>query len=159
MEKITYKQYQDQRQNEYNELPVFYAFSDDQFAKAMRERGLDPTETDKIYRLGDSGGFYLRSDAEKIRAFFNAPDRLRELMEDPGFAEDAFYYELGNHEYHINTYQGDWDVCSCFGECDFAERKTYRDYLKEIGYPESAVAAFKKARARFLRDAEENNWY
>ena len=79
-------------------------------------------------------------------------------MKNPEFAESAFYYEMGNHEYHIN-WQGDWDVCSCFGDCEYSDGKTYVDYLKEIGYTQETINAFKLAKKRFHSDCIKNDWY
>lgn len=156
---MTYKEYREQRQSEFNNLPIFYAFSAEQFGEAMEKRGLTPNDTDKIYSLG-MGGYYLKSDAEKVRAWFKTPDPIHELMENPAFAEDAFYYEMGNHEYHINHYQGDWDVCSCFGDCKWGgEEKTYAEYLKEMGYSDEVAAAFQRAKRKFYKDAMENDWF
>lgn len=155
---MTYQEYKEQRQNEFNNLPIFYAFSNEQLEKAMNERGLTLHDTDKIYSIGN-GGFYLRSDADKVRDQINKPDLIKELMENPDFAEDAFYYEMGNHEYHINRYKGDWDVCSCFGGCEYGNEKTYVDYLKEMGYSETVISAFTRAKSRFWNDAIENNWF
>lgn len=148
---MTYEEYKNQRQSEFNALPIFFAFSMEQFAREMEKRGLTVDDIDKVYRFGN-GGFYLRSDAPIIREFMNKPDPIRELMNDPEFAESAFYYEMGNHEYHINTYQGDWDVCSCFGSCDYGEEKDYRDYLKEMGYSPEVISAFCTARDHFYED-------
>ena len=66
---------------------------------------------------------------------------------------------MGNQEYHINHYQGDWDVCSCFGKCEYEHGKTYRDYLKENGYSDSVIKSFERAKSRFWNDAIENDWF
>ena len=155
---MKYRKYREQRQKEYNDLPVFYAFSNEQFEREMAKRGLTINDTDKIYKLGSTGGFYLKSDADTIRAFFNKPDLLPELMEDKAFAESAFRYEMGNHEYHIN-WEGDYDVCSCFGSCEYSEGKSYREYLREMGYSQVVVEAFRTAKKKFLNECEENDWY
>ena len=158
---LTYADYRKAKQQEINDLPIFWAFSNEQFKKAMEERGLTENDTDKVYSLGQ-GGFYLRADAEKVRTFFMKPDELPELMEsDPAFAEEAFYYEMCNHEYCINTYQGAWDVCSCFSskELDFSEDKTFADYLREAGYSEKVIDIYRKARKKYFKAADENDWY
>ena len=154
---MTYKEYREKSQKEFNELPIFWAFSNDQFKKAMEERGLTVNDTDKIYRLG-SGGFYLKKDAQIIRDYMNKPDELPELMKDSAFAQDAFYYEMANHEYHIN-WQADWDVCNCFGKCKYGEEKSGSDYLKEMGYGQQVIDDYYLARRKFLKDADENDWY
>lgn len=156
---MTYREWLKRREEDANKLPVFYAFNNEQFAEGMNGIGLTVDDTDKIYKLGNSGGFYRKVDAPIIRAFFDRGDKLKELMEnEQGFAEEAFYYEMGNHEYHIN-WQGDWDVCNCFGCCDYGEDKGYVQYLKEMGYSEDVILAYCKARKRFLREAEKEGWY
>ena len=50
--KITYQQYRKERQNSFNELPIFYAFSNEQFIEAMKQRGLDPEkDCDKLSKI------------------------------------------------------------------------------------------------------------
>lgn len=120
----------------------------------MNERGLTLKDTDKIFKLGDTGGFYLKKDAEIIRAYFSKQDELSELMKDKTFATEAFLYEMNNHEYAIN-WQGDYDVCSCFCKCNFSEDKTFVEYLTE-GTMESLIPAFMEARRKHSKIAE--NW-
>lgn len=154
---MTYKEYKEARQKEFDELPIFFAFGEKQFAEAMKQRGLKSTDTQEVYSLG-AGGYYLKKDADIIRTFFAKEDPLTELMNDVNFAESAFEYEMANHEYHIN-WQGDWDVCNCFGNCEYAEDKSAADYLRECGYSDLVINAFYNARRKFYKDAEENDWY
>ena len=79
-------------------------------------------------------------------------------MRDSAFAEEAFYYEMCNHEYGINS-QGDWDVCSCFGDCQYSPEKGGKEYLLDMGYGDTAIGAYLRARRRYYRDAEENEWF
>ena len=46
---MTYEEYKTKRQKEFNELPIFYAFSDKQFIEQMEKRGLTIADTVKIY--------------------------------------------------------------------------------------------------------------
>lgn len=154
---MTYQEYRNQEQKAFNELPIFWAFGEEQFKEQMEKRGLTINDTDKIYSFG-GGGYYLRSDADVVKAFFVRPNKLKELMQDTKFAESAFYYEMGNHEYHIN-WQADWDVCSCFGDCEYSDEKTYVDYLREEGYGAEVVESFRRAKKQFLQDADEKGWY
>lgn len=156
---MTYQEYKQQEQEVFNNVPIFWAFSNDQFRLAMEERGLTENDTDKIYAIkGMNGAFFLREDEEAVHAYFYRPDKLRELMKDPEFAEEAFYYEMANHEYHIN-WQGDWDVCSCFGDVEYKEGAGGLYYLGEMGYGDDVKAAFRRAAARFFKDADEKGWY
>lgn len=150
---MTYKEYVEARQKDVNALPLFWAFTNKQLDEELAKR--DATYAD-IYRLGDTGGFYLKKDAEIIRAFFSKGKELNELMLDYDFAVEAFLYEMNNHEYAIN-YQGDWDVCNCFTdhECEFAEEKTYVEYLTEDNKAE-LIPAYRAAKQKHFKIAE--NW-
>lgn len=154
---MNYREYREVKQKSFNELPIFFAFGMRQFKEAMEERGLTEKDTDKIYSLG-AGGYYLRSDAPLIRAWFSKKDELPELMKNYEFAEDAFFYEMKNHEFGINS-QGDWDVCSCFGDCEYDDSKGGDEYLRDMGYGESTVNAYHGAKARYFREALENDWF
>lgn len=154
---MKYVDYLKVKREGFNALPVFWAFSMEQFREAMEERGLTENDTDKIFSLG-AGGYFLKKDKDIIHAYFSKKDELPELMKDPVFAEDAFYYEMCNHEYGING-QGDWDVCSCFGKCEYEYDKGGKDYLEEIGYGPDVVKAYKAAERRYYKDAEENEWF
>lgn len=158
---MKYREYKEQRQAEFNALPIFYAFSNEQFRAAMEARGLQETDTEQVRAIG-AGGFYLTRDADTIADYMlratEREDHFRELMNDPAFAEDAFYYEMGNHEYHLN-WEGDYDVASCFGSCKYQEGAGGLTYLQGMGYPVEVLRAYERARARFLRDAGERGWY
>lgn len=154
---MTYTEYKEKAQQEFNALPIFYAFSNKQLEEAMRARGLTLNDTDKIYKLGDTGGFYLRSDSPVIKAYFNREDDpLAELMKDHDFAVNAFRYEMDNHEYAINYYQGDWEVCGCFAPhgLKYGEDKTYVEYLTEAGMAD-LIPAYQEARRSHMKAAEE----
>lgn len=153
---MTYQEWKEKNQKEFNDLPIFFAFGREQFKKAMEERGLTENDTDKIYRLGDSGGFYLRTDSPIIKAFFEKDgDDLRELMKDHDFAVSAFRYEMDNHEYAINYYQGDWEVVGCFSKkpLEYEDDKNYKDYLYEAGL-EDLIPEYQEARESHLKAAE-----
>ena len=99
---MKYIELKEKHQREVNDFPMFFAFSNSQFEAGMKKLGLEPNDTNKIYRLGDTGGFYKRSDSKTL---WNMLDRhraeLETAMQDPEFAHDAFRYELANHEYVI----------------------------------------------------------
>lgn len=158
---MTYNEYKAKRQKEFDELPIFFAFSNKQLEEALNARGLTIEDTDKIYKLGDTGGFYLKTDAAKVRAFMcnEESPTLEELMSDHDFAVSAFRYEMDNHEYGINL-QGDWDVCNCFTkkECDYGYDKTYVEYLTEAGH-EDWISAYREAKSSHLQAADEGEWW
>lgn len=154
---MTYKEYREKRQAEYNALPIFYAFGDEQFKEALHERGLTLDNLDQVCRV--SAGFALKKDLPIIKAFLEKPDELPELMKDPSFAEDAFYSEMANHEYHIN-WDADWDVLNCFGNIPGNDAdESLEHYFDLCGFEPQTRSAYMKARSRFMNDALENDWY
>lgn len=154
---MTYAEYKNARQGEFDALPIFWASSNKQFEEAMQERGLTVNDTDKVFSLGH-GGFALKRDKDVILAFLNKKDPITDLMKDPVFAFDAFYDEMCNHEFCINT-QGSWDVCSCFGVCEYSEDKGGAEYLSEMGYGDDTINAYCATKAQYFRDAEGKGWY
>lgn len=107
----TYQELRNRQQQEVNAFPMVFAFSDKQFVEAMKELGLDPTETDKVYKFGDTGGLYRRSDAPALHEMFDRHERERQdaIAADEtgeGFIFQMFRDELANHEYN---YTGELD--------------------------------------------------
>ena len=150
---MKYKDYTKAKQEEFNKLPLFWAFSNKQFEEALAERGVAVADAkEHVYRFGQTGGFYLKKDAPIIHEYFkkDRDKELRDLMNaDAGFAFEAFEYEMLNHEYPIN-WEGDYDVASCFGHVEFSEEKTGADYLKELGYNEQVLEQWHRARKKVI---------
>ena len=99
-----YRKLKDKHQKEVNDFPMFFAFSNKQFEEGMKKLGLDPQDTDKIYKFGNTGGFYRKSDSPALHEMF---DRHKKEMAEAiaadetgeGFIYEMFDYELANHEY------------------------------------------------------------
>lgn len=106
-----YLELKNRQQKEVNEFPMFFAFNEKQFAEGMARFGLKADETDKIYKLGNTGGFYLRSDSKKLFDMFERHEDEKEKaiasdLTGEGFIYEMFLYELNNHEY---GYTGDME--------------------------------------------------
>ena len=100
--KKSYIQMKKEHQEEVNNFPMIFAFSNKQFEEGMKKLGLKITDTDKIYKLGDTGGYYRKVDAEKLHEMFKRHNyEMKEAMKNEEFAYGAFDYELANHEYVI----------------------------------------------------------
>lgn len=100
-----YAELRQRQQQETNALPIGFAFGNRQFEEMMRGWGLDPEkDLDKIYRLGSTGGYYKKTDAQLIRDTLNRHEaELQEAIygdkTGEGFIYEMFLYELDNHEY------------------------------------------------------------
>ena len=103
--KNRYAELRQKQQQEVNALPIGFAFSDRQFEEMMRGWGLDPEkDLDKIYRLGRTGGYYKKTDAQLIHDTFSRHDAelqaaIAEDKTGEGFIYEMFLCELDNHEY------------------------------------------------------------
>lgn len=101
-----YAEMKQRHQERVNALPLMFAFSKEQFKEGMQRWGLTEKDTDKIYKLGGTGGFYQRKDSTLIFSAFeqNQKEMQDAIAADPdgtGFIKDMFLYELANHEYCI----------------------------------------------------------
>ena len=99
-----YTKLKKKHQDEVNAFPMFFAFSQQQFDEGMKKLGLEPTDTDKIYKLGSTGGFYRKSDSEALQEMFSrhVKEEADAIASDPtgdGYIYQMFNYELANHEY------------------------------------------------------------
>jgi len=128
-----YKTMKDQHQEEINNFPMFFAFSNAQFEEGMNKLGLNSTDTDQIYKTG-SGGYYRKTDAKELHSIINNhEEEMKQAIKDDQFLYDAFYYELGNHEYCIT-----WDVEPTLDALGITEEEVENDARM--------AAIFRKAR-------------
>ena len=129
------------QREELNNFPIIYAFDEKQLEEGLKKLGATKEECVTIFNHGD---IVKKEDAD---AFVNMLKRhTREvqdlLLSDTNVAEEAFLYEMDNHEYAIN-WSGDEDVLSCFG-IDI-------DDLVEMGLK----TAYMNARRRHMDHARE----
>ena len=101
----SYTELRRRQQQEVHALLIAFAFGDKQFREMMENWGLDPEkDLDKIFRFGDTGGFYRKQDAPAIHETFkrHAAEQAAAIAEDQtgdGFIYQMFYCELAAHEY------------------------------------------------------------
>ena len=103
-----YRKLRDRQQQEFNALPLGFAFNQKQFAEMMQGWGLDPeNDQDKIYSIG-YGGFVRKKDADLLHTTTarHAEELAAAIAADPtgdGFICEMFRCELDNHEYSYTT--------------------------------------------------------
>jgi len=91
------------QRNEFNEFPMMFAFSNDQFKEGMMQLGLDEGDTDKIYSI-PGGGFIKKTDSKAFNSLLDRHEKeLNDAIESDltglEFIYDMFVFELNNHEY------------------------------------------------------------
>ena len=100
-----YVEMKERHQKEVDNFPMKFAFSDEQFKKAMEELGLTENDLDKIVGIG-AGGFIRKTDVNDYKEMGERQYKeFREAIEKDkvgdGFIKEMFLYELANHEYII----------------------------------------------------------
>lgn len=100
-----YVEMKEKHQKEVNNFPMKFAFSDEQFKKAMEELGLTENDLDKIVGIG-AGGFIRKTDVNAYKEMGKRQFKefWRAIQEDKvgdGFIKEMFLCELANHEYII----------------------------------------------------------
>ena len=138
-----YAELRQRQQEEFNALPLGFAFSQKQFDEMMRDWGLDPEkDCGKIYRI-PAGGYVQKKDADLLHQTVGRHDAeltaaIAEDKTGDGFIYQMFLAELADHEY---GYTGDDD-----------------DTLDALGYTMEQVMAdkrllhgFEKARRVILK--------
>ena len=100
---MRYIELKQKQQDEINNFPMAFAFSDKQLENAMQQLGV--TSTDELLSIG-GGGLIRKSDRELLKQLSDRQEK--ELWEHinadktgDGFIYDMFLYELDNHEYII----------------------------------------------------------
>ena len=64
----TYRELKARQEKEVHALPFGFAFSETQFEEMKIKLGVK--ENNELYRLGDTGGFYRKTDSELIHRTF-----------------------------------------------------------------------------------------
>lgn len=139
-----YAELRERQQEEFNTLPLGFAFGDEQFVRMMNKWGLDPEkDIDKIYSIG-YGGYIQKKDAETLHKTRERHDSemkaaIAEDKTGDGFIFEMFCYELRNHEY---SYTGDTE--------DTLEALGYT--LEQIEADERLKCGFQKATKKIIKE-------
>lgn len=136
-----YLELKKRHEEELSRFPIAYAFDEEQLEQALEKLGAKKSECVSVMGLGD---IVKKSDAYHLIDMFKRHDKeIQEfLLHDEKNAEEAFLYEMDNHEYAIN-WSGDDDVMACFN-VDY-------DKLDEMGLR----GAYLRARRRHMEHAAE----
>ena len=140
-----YVEMKNRHQERINALPLMFAFSEKQFKEGVERWDLTENDTDKIYKLGSTGGFYQRKDSTLIFSTFeqNEKEMTEAIRADPdgtGFIRDMFLYELANHEYCIT-----YDLEPTLAALNLSEDDVLND--------ERLMNGLKLAVAEYLKDS------
>lgn len=131
----------EKQREELNNFPIAYAFDEKQLKEALEKLGATKEECVTIFGHGD---IVKKPDAKKFVDMLKRHTKeVQDLIAgDHEAAEEAFLYEMDNHEYAIN-WTGDEDVLDCFGLTE--------ESLTELGLRR----VYLNARKRHMKHAQE----
>jgi len=118
---------------EFNTFPIFFVFSNEQFEEGMKKLGLTKFDINQIYKFGNTGGFYKRTDSERLCEMLQRHEKEMQDAIDAdstgeGFIYEMFNYELADHEY-IVTY----DISSTLDALDLTLEDIKKDERLQRG--------------------------
>lgn len=135
-----YLKLQEKQRKDLEEFPIAYAFNEEQLQQALEKLGAKKEECVTLWNCGD---VMKRVDVPAFEEMMKRHrEEIYELLKNEQDAEEAFLYEMDNHEYAIN-WSGDEDVLSCFS---LDEKK-----LNEMGLRD----AYFRARRKHMDHARE----
>lgn len=139
----SYQEMRRRQQAEVDALPLYWAFSEEQFDEILKELGLTRDDTDKLCNTW-GGGFCLASDADMIVTTLarHKAERIAAIHADKtglGFIKDMFISELRNHEYGYTL-----ETEETVNACGFTEAEVEEDPRLKRGL-ETACKSIREA--------------
>lgn len=139
-----YQELREKQQKEFNQFPIFFAFSDEQFKTNAKEK-FDLTTEDEykeqLVSIG-CGGFIRKTDSKAFNEMLSRFDKeLSEALNQKDFLREAIEYELANHEYCIT-----YDAQEALDALGLKEEDVWND-------PEKYMV-FKEAESRYLQGCD-----
>ena len=146
-ERITYAAYKEAWNAEIQALPIHWAFGPAEIAEICERAGVPREEV--VETPIAVHAFAFERDMPEVEAFMRRPDDFAGLMEDPEFAEEAFYDEMCLSRYRVHL--DDARVIGKWFALDYAEANLgYEAYLEQCGYGYDVKMAYARALARYL---------
>lgn len=101
-------------------------------------------------------GCCYMSDKEFVKHHIELYLQLQKAKENTvnnfEYMQNAFLYEMRNHEYPINYYQRNYDVLSCFGNITYNSEDDFYKYFDELNFTETQRKAYVSARKQCMRE-------
>lgn len=142
-----YKEFKERQQKETNNLPIYFAFGNEQLQERANELGFESIDDmiDNVVGIG-AGGFCKKEDYQNIiNTFKKHNEELKENLKNDEFLKSAFRYEMSNHEY-IVTY----DIYDTLRALEI----TLEEYQKS----ERMQKLFEEAKEDYLKAMNELGW-
>lgn len=124
--------------------------------------GKDEYQKDKNRMVFDPISYAYYWDADFVRWHKLLHNNLRDAFiatkNDAEFWKGAFYNEMCNHEYGINS-QADYDVLGTFGNIQYEECGGLQSYFDQLNLTDAQKMAYFEAKKQYYIDAMEKQWF
>ena len=136
------------QQEEVNNFPMVFAFSNEQFEEGMKKLGLTVDDTDKVYSI-PGGGFIRKTDSKALTDMLNrhGEEMEKAIAEDTtgeNFIYEMFRYELNNHEYGYTR-----DITDTLNSLDLT--------VEDLNNDDRLLKGLNKAKKEIIDWYNENN--
>ena len=128
-----YKNWRENCQNDFNKLPIYWAFGEKQFQELLKKLNLNDTKEDlkKLVNVG-YGGIMRKCDTYLLDAHnhtFSNEILLFWMKNNFQFAYSAFRYEMNNHEYYIT-----YDITETLGALGLTFEEVQKNGLLKLAF-------------------------
>ena len=140
-----YEEMKARHQKEVDDLPMYFAFGQNQFDELMKKLGFENEKDFKnnVFTIG-AGSIILKKDKEKVLTTFLEHDKeMLKAFENDDFLQSAFEFELANHEYIIT-----FDISDTLRALGI-KYKEYQENERLQKIAKKAIEVYKKEMERF----------
>jgi len=129
---MNYQELKDKHSKEFSEVPIFWAFSNEQFDEGLKKHNI--IKGDKIVHIG-AGGYIKKTDIHILDSVIaKHKAEKKEFKKQDKELIKAIEYELSNHEYGVTL--DPTDTIDCLS-LDMNDERTQK--------------CFKKAKSNFMQ--------
>lgn len=140
-----YEQMKARHQKEVDDLPMYFAFGQNQFDELMKKLDFENEEDFKnnVFTIG-AGSIILKKDKDKVlNTFFEHDKEMLKAFENDDFLQSAFEFELANHEYIIT-----FDISDTLRALGI-KYKEYQESERLQKIAKKAIEVYKKEMEHF----------
>ena len=145
---FNYRKWKENRQKDFDKLPIYWAFGEQQFKELLQKLNLQDTSEDlkKLTNIG-CGGIMRKCDLYLLKQHnetFSSEILKKWLKNNFNFAYDAFKFEMANHEFGYT-----YEIEDTLYSLDLSFKDIQQNALLKL--------AFLRAKKDYLKEYNECN--
>lgn len=157
----TVEDYQDKQAKEYY-IRNYYGMRRDHismfFCGSDKEREKLRKKTENMIFSPVFFAYYYKKDSDFVKSgeeLLYMLEKAEPSSDNAEYWKSAFLNEMFNHEYGIN-WQGDFDVCSCFGDCSrVRDFENIEELFSACNFSDTQKSAYMAARREYSEKSRD----